>query len=277
MAEGYNDLTKRIVIAIISIPLIVLIILEGEVLLFFILLLILVSLGLDELFKMVHKIGFKPSFVWGFILALYFIGTVFINFYNLKFFPYDQELVIILMIIFYSFVQLFKEDYSKLLPNLSLSLFGGIYLGYLLSFILKIRLLPGGSHYLLSLLFTIWINDSAAYFIGTKYGKHKIFPQISPKKSMEGSIGGIIFSIFSVLLLKNWLNMEFTQLVPLGLVIAVTAQLGDFFESMIKRCSGVKDSGNLIPGHGGILDRLDSILFAAPVFYYYVIYSQAYI
>jgi len=270
LAEEYNDLIKRIPIITISVPLIILIILWGQIP-FFVLLIVLVSLSLNELFKMARKIGFEPSIALGFVLSFYFIGSTITNFYNLKFL-YDKEIIIIFIFILYSFIQLFKKDYSKLLPNISISIFSGIYLGYLSSFILKIKFLPNGDYFLLSLLFTIWINDSAAYLIGTRFGKNKIFPKISPKKSLEGSIGGIIFSILCVFILKNWLNLSFTKLIFLGLTISTIAQLGDLFESMIKRCSGVKDSNNIIPGHGGILDRIDSILFTAPVFYYYIIY-----
>ncbi len=270
MAEENNDFKKRILTTIISIPLVILIILWGRIPIF-ILLIVLVSLGLNELFKMVRKIGFEPSIALGFVLSFYFIGTTIINFYNLNI-VYDKEIIIVFIVILYSFIQLFKKDYSKLLPNMSIGIFSGIYLGYLSSFILKIIFLPNGDYFLLSLLFTIWTNDSAAYLVGTKFGKNKMCPRISPKKSLEGSIGGIIFSILCVFILKNWLNLSFTKLIFLGLIIATIAQLGDLFESMIKRCSGVKDSSNIIPGHGGILDCLDSLLFTAPVFYYYMIY-----
>jgi len=150
-----------------------------------------------------------------------------------------------------------------LLPDISIIIFSSIYLGYLFSFILKIKYLPNGNYYLLSLLFITWVNDTTAYIIGTKFGKNKIFPRISPKKSIEGSIGGIISSSISVFILKNWLSLTFTKLIFLGLVIAIMAQLGDLFESMLKRGSEVKDSSNLIPGHGGLL-------FTAPIFYCYI-------
>ncbi|HDK26530.1 MAG TPA: phosphatidate cytidylyltransferase [Candidatus Atribacteria bacterium] len=272
MAEEYNNLAKRILVIIISVPLVILIILWGQIP-FFVLLTVLVSLSLNELFKMLQKIGFEPSIALGFVLSFYFIGSTIANFYNLKIL-YDKEIIVIFIFILYLFIQLFKKDHSKLLSNISISIFSGIYLGYLSSFLLKIIFLPNGDYFLLSLLFTIWINDSAAYLFGTKFGKNKIFPKISPKKSLEGSISGILFSILCVFMLKNCLNLNFTKLIFLGLIISTIAQLGDLFESIIKRCSGVKDSSNIIPGHGGILDCIDSILFTAPVFYYYIIYLR---
>jgi len=265
--EGkYNNFLKRTLTIVIAIPLIIFIIFWGNFPLFIVITL-LAGFGLNELYSMARKRGFEPSFILGFILTSYFIFSTIYDLYNLK---YDKNIIIIFVIILFFIIQIFKKDYSRLLPNISISIFGSIYLGYLFSFILKIKYLPNGNYYLLSLLFITWINDTAAYLIGTKFGKNRIFPRISPKKSIEGSIGGIIFSTISVFMLKNWLSLTFTRLIFLGLVIAIMAQLGDLFESMLKRGSEVKDSGNLIPGHGGILDCLDSLLFTAPVFYFYI-------
>ena len=131
--------------------------------------------------------------------------------------------------------------------------------------------MPNGNYYLISLLIITWSNDVGAYLIGTKFGKKRMFPKISPKKTIEGSIGGIIFSIAGTFALKNWLNLPLDELIFLGLIIAIIGQLGDLFESVLKRGSGIKDSGTLIPGQGGILDCLDSLIFTAPVFYYYTV------
>jgi len=265
--EGkHNNFLKRTLTIVIVIPLIIFIIFWEKFPLFIVIML-LAGFGLNELYSMARKRGFEPSFILGFTLTSYFIFSTIYDLYNLK---YDKNIIIIFVIILFSFIQLFKKDHSMSLPNISISIFGSIYIGYLFSFILKIKYLPNGNYYLLSLLFITWINDAAAYVIGTKFGKNRIFPRISPKKSIEGSIGGIIFSTISVFILKNWLSLTFTKLIFLGLVIAIMAQLGDLFESMLKRGSEVKDSGNLIPGHGGILDCLDSLLFTAPVFYFYI-------
>ncbi len=268
MEGKYNNFLKRTLTIVIVVPLLIFIIFWGKFPIFIVILL-LAGLGLNELYSMARKRGFEPHFILGFILTSYFIFLPIYDLYNLK---YDKNIIIIFIIILFFIVQLFKKDYSMLLPNISISIFGSIYLGYLFSFILKIKYLPNGNYYLLSLLFITWVNDVAAYVIGTKFGKNRIFPRISPKKSIEGSIGGIIFSTISVFILKNWLSLTFTKLIFLGLVIAIMAQLGDLFESMLKRGSEVKDSGNLIPGHGGILDCLDSLLFTAPVFYYCIIF-----
>ena len=269
MEGKYNNFLKRTFTIVIVIPLIIFMIF-WEKFPFFIVILLLASFGLNELYSMARKRGFEPPFILGFILTSYFIFLSIYDYYNIK---YDKDIFLIFIIIIailYFITQMFKKDHIMLLPNISIGIFGSVYLGYLFSFILKIKYLPNGNYCLLSLLFITWVNDSAAYIIGTKFGKNRIFPQISPKKSIEGSIGGIIFSTISVFILKNWLSLTFTKLIFLCLVIAIMAQFGDLFESMLKRGSEVKDSGNLFPGHGGILDCLDSLLFTAPVFYYYI-------
>lgn len=114
--------------------------------------------------------------------------------------------------------------------------------------------------YLLFIL--IWVNDSFAYLVGKAIGKRKIFPKVSPKKTVEGTIGGVVFTMIAALLMSNyWLDLK-VHAVLAAAVISLSSIYGDFFESYFKRRLGVKDSGNLIPGHGGILDRIDSLLFA---------------
>ena len=124
------------------------------------------------------------------------------------------------------------------------------------------------------LLFAVtWFYDSFAYFIGSAFGKHKLFPNISPKKSLEGLIGGILFTIFIILGIKSFtsvIEFSYFHCIIISILLSVTGQIGDLFESIIKRYAGVKDSSNLIPGHGGILDKLDSLLFNAPILYYYL-------
>ncbi|MEA3453588.1 MAG: phosphatidate cytidylyltransferase [Candidatus Caldatribacteriota bacterium] len=269
MEEKYNNFIKRTATTIIGVLLAFLTIFwEGFP--FFIVVIIIALLGLKELFSIAAKQGYRPSYILGTALILYFI---IITVYDIRYLNYYIDNLIITFFIILTFIfQLFKKDYSKVLAEISITIFGSIYLGYLLSFMIKIKDLPNGNYYLISLLIVTWVNDIGAYLIGTKFGKNKIFPKISPKKTIEGSIGGIIFSIAATFTLKNWLNLNFNELILLGLIIAIIAQIGDLFESVLKRGSGVKDSGTLIPGQGGILDCLDSLIFTAPVFYYCIIF-----
>ena len=268
MEEKYNNFLKRTATIIIAVFLSFLTIFwKGFP--FFIIIIIIALLGLKELYGIAHKLGYRPSYILGSVLTFYFITITVYDIYCLNY--YIENIIITFFIILTFIFQLFKKDYSKALAEISITIFGSIYLGYLLSFMLKIKDLPNGNYYLISLLIITWANDTGAYLIGTKFGKNKIFPEISPKKTIEGSIGGIIFSSAGTFALKNWLNLTFNELLSLGLIISIIAQLGDLFESVLKRGSGIKDSGTLIPGHGGILDSLDSLIFTAPVFYYYYI------
>ena len=122
-----------------------------------------------------------------------------------------------------------------------------------------------------------WASDTFAYFTGYFFGRHKLCPEVSPKKTIEGLIGGTAGSAVALMLLGMLFGFELLPMALLGIVIAIVATLGDLVESMFKRCTGIKDSGNLIPGHGGVLDRFDSLLFTAPLVYYFYMLGQAYI
>lgn len=268
MEEKYNNLLKRTMTIIIVVPLVFLTIFWKEFP-FFIVIIIIALLGLRELYNIAHKQGYKPSYILGSILTSYFIIISVYDIYSLNY--HIKNIFITFFIILFFVRQLFKKEYSKVLTEISITIFGSIYLGYFFSFILKIKDLPNGNYFLISLLIITWANDTGAYLIGTKLGKNKIFHRISPKKTIEGSIGGIIFGIAGAFALKSWLHLAFIELISLGLLISIIAQLGDLFESVLKRGSGIKDSGTLVPGHGGILDCLDSLIFTAPVFYYSII------
>ena len=124
---------------------------------------------------------------------------------------------------------------------------------------------------LLSLFILVWANDVFAYLIGSAIGKHKLFERLSPKKTWEGSVGGFVFTlVFAWLFSLVASNYSLSQWLVLGMIISITANLGDLAESLLKRNAGVKDSGTIFPGHGGVLDRFDAVLFATPFVYFYL-------
>lgn len=147
---------------------------------------------------------------------------------------------------------------------------GMFYMGWLLSYWILLR--GYGREWVLLALFSTFAADTTAYFVGRTWGRHKLAPSISPAKTWEGLFGGLVGATVATIVLALILDLDFGygKLVPLGLLIAVFAQLGDLSESKIKRDMGVKEAGKLIPGHGGILDRLDSIVFTGVVVYYYL-------
>jgi phosphatidate cytidylyltransferase len=149
---------------------------------------------------------------------------------------------------------------------------GMLYVGLTLSYLVLIRLMPEGEFLLIFLLLITWAADTGAYYVGTLYGRRLLAPRVSPKKTFEGLVGGFIGATI-IAFIARWTFMpEFSPLetVVLALFLTVAGLWGDLVESAIKRSVGVKDSGGLLPGHGGMLDRLDSLLFSAPAFYYYV-------
>lgn len=161
--------------------------------------------------------------------------------------------------------------------DFNITLGGILYLGWLGSYLIALRTLPDGMWWFLLVLPAVWIGDGAAYFIGSHYGKHKMSPHASPNKSWEGYLGGVVAGAIGCLLLAALWQLRAPAITPLkglivGLVVAAIAPLGDLGESMLKRGFGVKDTSHLLPGHGGIMDRIDSWIWAAPIGYYLILY-----
>jgi phosphatidate cytidylyltransferase len=155
--------------------------------------------------------------------------------------------------------------------------FLGIFLiPWSLAHLINIRDIPEYGEYLtLFMIVTVWISDTGAYFTGRFLGRHKLNKEVSPKKTWEGAIGGTLLAVGGALLMRHLFLptlLTTTQTVWLGLLVAVIGQVSDLAESVVKRTTGVKDSSNLLPGHGGFLDRFDSYLLLAPIFYYVVLY-----
>ncbi len=163
---------------------------------------------------------------------------------------------------------------SELFNQMLLLTWGVAYIGLLYPFIYHIREMTATGDWLLFLFGTIWLSDSMAMWIGKAFGKRKLAPTVSPNKTIAGFVGGLSGGVFVAVLLHYWLLPEFhiVKLIFAGLLVSFVGQLGDLVESLWKRSIGIKDSSAIIPGHGGILDRFDSLLFAAPVLYLFLKY-----
>lgn len=158
------------------------------------------------------------------------------------------------------------------LSEASFNLFSVLYTVVLLSHFYLLRQLSGGKEWTFLTILLVWSTDIGAYLIGRQFGRHLLAPQVSPKKTVEGSLGGLMFCIAVALAFSSLVaGASWITYIILGVVVGISAQVGDLFESALKRSAGVKDSGNLIPGHGGILDRFDSLIFALPLVYYSII------
>ena len=165
-----------------------------------------------------------------------------------------------------------RSPLEQSLKDGALTLFGVLYLGLTLGTLSMTRLLPQGEWLIFFLLLVTWASDTGAYYVGTLFGRHRLAPRISPKKTVEGLVGGLIAAIIVGYVARWWFLPELSGLdcLILAILLTVTGLWGDLTESVMKRSAGMKDSGGILPGHGGMLDRLDSLLFAAPAFYYYV-------
>jgi phosphatidate cytidylyltransferase len=256
-------LAQRILSALVGIPLVVIAVWYGDIPLI-LLTGIVIVLGLKEMNIMLLKLGIKPS-LWlavagGLILTagsyLYHDG-----------YPGPTITIILFMHLLATIV---------LYPRYTLvdsagTLMGTMYVG-LLNYFYLLRMLPDGWIWLIFTLAATWACDTAAYFVGKAFGRRRLAPALSPKKTLEGSLGGFAGSIlvgFVFSLIYDFLPLS--KLLLLSLAVGAAAQVGDLLESAFKRQAGIKDSSDLIPGHGGILDRIDSALFTTPLVYYFVV------
>ena len=151
-------------------------------------------------------------------------------------------------------------------------MFGICYVNWLIGYGFWLRDLELGKEWVLLLVWVTWLGETAAYLVGTAIGRHPLAPTISPKKTMEGALAQLIVSVLAALLARVWFFpvLSAENAVVVGVLLGIAGQVGDLVESALKRSVGTKDTGRLIPGHGGMLDRIDSLLFNTPVLYFYV-------
>lgn len=269
-----KELGKRVLTAIIGIPVAIFVILQGG--LFFTLsIMIIIAFGLLEFYKMAENKGFKPLTIPSIALSL--LATILIYFTltkqltNISFvYTFLTPTLIGTLILL---LALFKKDISAI-TDISITIAGTIYVAFPLVCLIAIREFNYVSvpeiqwgYFVLIMFITIWVCDSAAYFIGKSIGKHKLFPRHSPKKSWEGAIAGFIFGTAGFVGLTYYFNpaLSFTNSLIIGFVVTVFSQFGDLIESHFKRDAEVKDSSNFFPGHGGFLDRFDGIIYISPI------------
>ncbi|MCL5967672.1 MAG: phosphatidate cytidylyltransferase [Firmicutes bacterium] len=150
------------------------------------------------------------------------------------------------------------------------ALYGAVYIGGLMSYLIRLRDLPHGFFIVFFVLAVVWLNDAGAYFIGRRFGRHRLLPRVSPGKTWEGSLGGLVCGLLVAVIYAFIVGQSLSTGLLAGLVVSVAGQMGDLVESNFKRFVGAKDSGGVLPGHGGVLDRLDSALFALPAAYYFL-------
>lgn len=258
---------RRVLVAAVLIPLVLALVLWAPLWLFFLGLLPFGLLGLWEYLELMARAATTPP-----RLPLYLAGLGI--WLAAAWLPAHLLGVIVLASLAVFLVAMFRRGLPSEIPAASAaSVFGLIYIAVPFALIFDLRASPDGRWVLLYGLILVWVGDTAAYFGGRALGRHKLAPTLSPGKTSEGTAVSVLVTVaFGFWLFRVWFGPASApafHFVLLPFVINVTAQLGDLAESALKRGAGVKDSSNLIPGHGGVLDRVDALLFALPALWYY--------
>ena len=258
---------NRLLIAALFVPLFILFIIWGGRPFFF-LVLAIGLMGLFEFYRIMEARQVKPLTFLGLLMG---IGLPFAILA-----PGILSLVIAGGVMVTLLYQMGRKDMPSAIANCAVTVFGLFYVVGLLSHLIVLRNLEGGMSLVFTVWFVTWMGDSGAFIIGRVCGKHKLFPRISPYKTVEGAIGGVGLAIGAGFLAYFVLRAVFKSApfpiyhtLFLGVTLGIVGILGDLSESLLKRGARVKDSGKNVPGHGGILDAFDSLLFTAPVMYYY--------
>lgn len=259
-------LGKRVVSATILIPIVGVAIFIGDPL-FFALVSLVALLAGHEFLQMSRQQGLVPLHLLGLaLIALFLVDAQWPEF---GVFSWGLGTITLFGLI----AQVFRPNRGSVI-SWSFAIAGAVYIGFSTSHFVKLRALDTvGIWWMVLALMGTWICDTGAYLVGIKFGRHKLAPALSPKKSWEGAVGGLVASVAFVAPYATLvLALPWGKGILLGVLLVIAATVGDLAESAIKRQFGVKDSGNLIPGHGGMLDRIDSLLFVVPLVYYWALY-----
>lgn len=279
-------MNSRLLTALVALPVLILSIIlpyllpqfEQATWLFLLLAALALGAGLFEFFTLTKKLELKADAGIAYLgAAAFFVAFLFDAPRN------AQDLLILTVALFLIFVLItqtfrFQADFSKMLTGVGVTVLGVLYIAFLGGFLISMRVgftettVPFLSTKLLGFFFLVGMGaDVGAYYVGKNLGKHKLIPKVSPGKTWEGAIGGLVLSsIFAAAASATFFpELPYKFSIPLAIVMTVIGILGDLAESAMKRGSKAKDAASILPGHGGLLDRLDSLLFAAPVLYYF--------
>ena len=266
------SLKSRLLTSVIGIPIIILILLAPKSVITFVVMIVSL-IGMHEYYKTTGLSEYKNLCVMGYIAAI--VISV-----GLKL-SVASSLTLVYLYVVALFLLMLFSNRTISIKHLGELLFGLVYIPYFLSHIIYIHSLDFGRFYVWLVFIGAFMSDSCAYFVGSYLGKHKLCPDISPKKTVEGAIGGVIGSGVSFVIYGIIVNTLFTSyliggsfnlilLFVLGIIASIVSQIGDLTASAIKRQFGIKDFGNIFPGHGGMLDRCDSIILVAPIIFLFL-------
>lgn len=269
----------RFLSGIVGIPLLIILVFVEEGVPFILGVGVLSVIGLYEFYQGVRNTGAEPQEWVGLASAFLFL---FVARQQFDADGFSLPGVLTLFVIATLTIELLRKNRAPI-KNLGMTYLGVVYVGWLFCYLVALRSIPGefgfpgtdftianGAWLVLYVVFTGWAADTGAYFVGTKWGKRKLAPTLSPGKSWEGFFAGIASSIVMSGLMGRAMGISWPNVIMLGVGIGLVSVIGDLAESAMKRDIGIKDFGSILPGHGGILDRFDGLLFTAPLFYYFV-------
>ncbi len=263
---------KRIATGLILAILFILLILYGSIIFFTAVVASIAGAAFTEYSRMAENRGVKLFYALGVVSAIV-IPTLFLTSVETVYIAFS--LILILMLI--SAVSAAGKE-GDAVERLGFTMFGVLYIGLCLSAPILVRLMPDGEKLVLLACFGIWGADIGAYYIGKSFGKRKLAPAVSPGKTVEGMIGGLFVAFASCFVFAGLFFKEASALMIVAAAISggIFGMFGDLSESMIKRYFGVKDSGSILPGHGGILDRIDALMLAFPAFYIFMVLMESF-
>jgi phosphatidate cytidylyltransferase len=274
-------LLPRVLTALVAAPLLLWVLWLGS-LPFLVFLFFLILIGLWEFHAMAEEGGHATQSWWGIALGLFVTVAFFLSGVkpDLPFAGQAPALAVTTAVILAVFREMARREKSVSMVRLGMTASGILFIAWPFSFLGLLRELRGagdlyhaGRDATFFLVVLIWVQDTAAYVVGRALGRHRLAAVISPKKSWEGAIGGLLIAVLAALLCRETFAQELFgrgEAAAVAAVLGILAQLSDLAESLFKRCFGVKDSSQLLPGHGGILDRFDSFLLSAPILYFYL-------
>lgn len=294
---------KRVLTAVVLVPLVLLVVFRAPLWLFALVVVLVAALAMHEYLKIANGNGVEPVSWPAYVTALLLILVAFGNadFSLIVRYPWLRALlqgwfVLLGAALIFGIPIVFRRDMRMSLAASALSAFGVLYVAAPLASLVLLRRDTLGQVFLVFALFSVWAGDTAAFYVGRTLGRHKLAPVVSPGKTWEGAVASVIASVAVSFLifryaeqierlftqpkisfytpLSGGLHLSVANVIAVGVVTNIAAQLGDLFESAIKRGAQVKDSGSLLPGHGGILDRIDALLFAIPAVWYYAFFHS---
>ena len=271
---------KRVLTALVLVPVLIAIIGYAPPLWFLLLVCGASILALEEYFSLATQAGLEVFRVPGHGSSLLLLSSLYGSATNATK-SWTALLVLVASLLLFFTLGLRRGNrLPTVLPGVAATLLGLLYVSLTLGLLVVVQVSPTswgpGKQWVFFLLIVVWFGDTSAYYIGRALGKNPLAPLISPKKTIEGALGGLLGNVLAAVLGKQILlpDAPLLQLLVLALLLGVVSQIGDLSESALKRGAGVKDSSNLLPGHGGMLDRIDGVLFASPVMFGYLVFLQ---